>query len=232
MRTVGDEDLRAGVEWARRNRVQVGIHAMGDRATNHLLDLFEDEEPWMGELPSIRLEHGTLFTQKMMDRVTRAKMRFSLVTHSIFFFAEYDSYAQNLSDEQFAIAYPIRSSYERLPLVAMASDAPATAWFEADNVFTSVQAAVDRRSYDGSDMGQAEAVTVGQALHLYTGKAAQISALQRVGLIAPGYDGNFVVLDRDIFDVGVSKIARTQVQRTVVGGDVVFERESLGSEEA
>ncbi len=59
--TLADDELRAAVAWARRNRVQVAVHAMGDRALNHVLDMFADEEPWMGDLPSIRLDHATLF---------------------------------------------------------------------------------------------------------------------------------------------------------------------------
>lgn len=225
VRTLGDEDLLAAVEWARRNRVQVAIHVMGDRSMSHVLDLFEGEQPWLGGLPSIRLEHATLVRPEMVDRLARARMRFGVVTHSIFFFAEYDSYARNLAPEQVPIAYPIRALYERTPLLAMASDTPATAWEDADDVFTSVQAAVDRRAYDGSDMNQAEKITVGQALHLYTGKAAEMSALTGVGLIAPGYEGNFVVLDRDVFSAEPSEIAKTEVQRTIVRGEVTLERE-------
>ncbi len=224
LRTVDDDELRAAVTWARRNNVQVAIHEMGDRAATHVLDMFENEEPWLGELPSIRLEHASLFSQEMMTRLARARMRFGVVTHSIFFFAECTSYARNLTDAQFAVAYPIRTFYERVPLVALASDAPATAWEDADNPFTSIQAAVERRAHDGSDFNQAEAVTVGQALHLYTGRAAQLSALDRVGLIAPGYRADFVVLDRDVFTLGSDEIAGTSVLRTFVDGAQVYSR--------
>ena len=43
MHTLSDDDLLAAVEWARRNRVQVAVHAMGDRALNHVLDVVGDD---------------------------------------------------------------------------------------------------------------------------------------------------------------------------------------------
>ena len=125
----------------------------------------------MGALPSIRLDHATLFSPAMIDRLNAARMSFAVVSHTIFLFAEYDSYERNLSPQQFDIAYPIRSFYEKVPYTALSSDTPATAWADADNVFVSIKAAVVRQAYNGADIGQAEAVTVPQALLLYTGRA-------------------------------------------------------------
>ena len=224
MHTLADDELRAAVAWARRNRIQVAVHAMGDRALNHVLDMFADEEPWMGELPSIRLDHATLFSGGMIDRMNAARMSFAVVSHSIFLFAEYDSYERNLSAQQFEIAYPIRSFYEHLPFTALSSDTPATAWADADNVFTSIKAAVLRQAYNGADIGQAEAVTVSQALLLYTGRARQVVPLDRVGLIEKGYEGSFVVLDRDIFDIPPQEIDQVTVAETWIQGEQVFAR--------
>jgi len=225
MHTLADEDLRAAVAWARRNRVQVAVHAMGDRALNHVLDMFGDDEPWMGQLPSIRLDHATLFSSAMIERLNAARMSFAVVSHSIFLFAEYDSYERNLSASQFEIAYPIRSFYERVPIVALSSDNPATAWADADNVFVSIKAAVLRRAYNGADMGQPEAVTVQQALLLYTGRARQVAPLDNVGLIHTGNEASFVVLDRDLFDIPAAEIDQVAVAETWVQGELVYARE-------
>ncbi|MBO3681395.1 amidohydrolase family protein [Streptomyces sp. NEAU-YJ-81] len=142
MRSVSDTELRKAVEWARRNRLHVAVHAMGDRAL--------------------------------------------CVSHSIFLFAEYESYQRNLSNSQLEIAYPIRSFCDRVAYTALASDNPATAWSDADNVFVSVKAAVLREAYNGADIGKHEAITVPQALMLYTGLARQVSPLDGVGLIQEG----------------------------------------------
>ncbi|HEY5878498.1 MAG TPA: hypothetical protein VIU11_06295 [Nakamurella sp.] len=85
-----------------------------------------------------------------------ARMRFAVVSHTIFLFVEYHSYAANLSRDQFEIAYPIRSLYESGLPAALGSDGPATSWADADDVFTSIGAAVNRRAHTGADIGQAD----------------------------------------------------------------------------
>ena len=224
MNTLGDHDLLAAVEWSRRNRVQVAVHAMGDRALNHALDVVGDLEPWMDALPSIRLDHATLFSAAMIDRLNSARMSFAVVSHSIFMFAEYDSYERNLSPRQFDIAYPIRSFYEKVPHTALASDTPATAWADADNVFVSIKAAVVRKAYNGNDIGRAEAVTVPQALLLYTGRARQVAPLDRLGMIDNGCEASFVILDRDIFTVDADEIDQVRVAETWIRGERVYQR--------
>ncbi|MFL6098094.1 MAG: amidohydrolase [Blastococcus sp.] len=224
LRTASDDDLRRAVAWARGNGVQVAVHAMGDRALRSVVDVLGDQEPWLTDRPSVRLEHATLFSPELLDRVGTARMTFGVVTHSIFFFAEYGSYARNLSPDQFAVAYPIRSLYERVPATALSSDTPATAWSDADDVFVSVKAAVLREAHTGAAFNPAEAVTVAQALLLYTGRARLVAPFDGVGLIQPGFEGSFVVLDRDVFSVPPREIDRVRVQETWIRGEQAFRR--------
>jgi predicted amidohydrolase YtcJ len=224
LQTASADDLRRAVDWARRNGVQVAVHAMGDRALRYAVDVLGSERPWLADRPSVRLEHATLFPAELIDRVTSATMEFGVVTHSIFFFAEYASYTRNLSEEQFAVAYPIRSFYERVPAAALSSDTPATSWSDADHVLLSVQAAVLREAHTGADFNPAEAVTVAQALLLYTGRARLVAPFEDVGLIRPGFEGSFVVLDRDVFTVPPREIGRVRVAETWIRGERVFPR--------
>ena len=222
MRLTSDEQARAGVDWARRNGVQAAIHAMGDAAITRVLDLFGDDEPWLADRPSIRIEHSSLASAAMIARVAAARMSIAMVSHTIFYFAEHDSYAHNLSAAQALIAYPIKSYYAALPYTALASDCPATAWDDADNVFVSVKAAVTRRAYNGADIGQHEAITVPQAVLLYTGRARAVAPFDGLGLIDDGYEASFVVLDRDIFTVPVESIDEVQVAQTWIAGEQVY----------
>jgi predicted amidohydrolase YtcJ len=197
---------------------------MGDRALRYVVDVLGGEQPWLADRPSVRLEHATLFPPDLIDRLGAGPMEFGIATHSIFFFAEYGSYARNLSTDQFAVAYPIRSLYERVRCTALSSDAPATSWSDADDVFVSVQAAVLREAHDGADFNRAEAVTVPQALLLYTGRARLVTPFDRVGLIQPGFEGSFVVLDRDVFTIPPREIDRVRVSETWIRGERVFRR--------
>ena len=111
----------------------------------------------------------------------------------------------------------------RLTLSALTSDCPATAWSEADNVFVSIEAAVRRRAYTGADMGQASAVTVPQAVLLYTARAANLTSMEGLGQIARGFEGSFVVLSRDIFTMPTEEISTTLIEETWIGGERVYQ---------
>jgi predicted amidohydrolase YtcJ len=224
IRIASDQQLLSAATWARRNQVQLAIHAMGDQALQHVIDLFAKDEPWMGDLPSIRLEHASLLARDQLDQINESRMSFGVVSQMIFFFAEYDSYADNLSPAQFQRAYPIRTLYHHLPHTALSSDRPATTWADADNVFTSIKAAVLRKAYTGADIESAEAITVPQAILLYTGRARGLAPLEGVGLISRGYEGSFVVLDRDIFTIPAEEIDQMHVCETYIRGERVFQR--------
>jgi predicted amidohydrolase YtcJ len=224
--TLSDDDLRAAYEWAKRNKVQIAVHAMGDETSQRVIDFFAGKEPWMGHrVPSVRLEHITLLTNEQMGQMRASKMNFGGCTQIIFFFAEYDSYSENLTDNQFRQAYPIKRLYRSLDHFAISSDAPATTWADPDNVFVSLKAAVTRQAYNGADIVSEEAITAAQAVLLYTSKAAMLAPYDgSLGQVAPGFEASFIVLDRDIFTIDASDIDQTVVQQTWIQGKKAYEQ--------
>lgn len=223
IRTISDEDLFAAADWTRRNGVQLAVHAMGDRAIAHVVDLFEEAEPWMEGAPSIRIEHATLMSPELVARMQRARMTFGIATHTIFLYSEYEAYESNLRPELVPDAYPIGSLYGSVEALALSSDCPATAWSEADDVFVSIEAAVRRRSYTGEDIGQGSAITVPQAVLLYTARAAQLTQLDGLGQLVPGHRASFVVLTEDIFTVAEDRISQVQAAETWADGEQVYQ---------
>ncbi|MGW8483167.1 amidohydrolase [Microbacterium sp. NPDC055903] len=221
---VDDADVLAAADWARRNRVQLAVHAMGDRALDRIVELFAEAEPWLDGVPSVRIEHATIVSEEYLARLNGGRMRFGIATHTVFFFAEYDGYEKALRAEQVPDAYPIGRLYAAVEPLALSSDRPATAWNGADDVMLSVEAAVRRRTYDGVEFGAEAAITVAQALLLYTGRARLLSPLEGVGLLAPGSEGSFAVLERDVFTVPVQEIAAVRVAETWIRGERVFAR--------
>ena len=224
MSTLTDGVIEEAHAYARRNGIQLVFHAMGDRAIQHVIDAFDDEEPWMADIPSVRLDHATMLGPRQIRQISRARMKFGVATQIIFFFAEHDSYVRNLSSAQYRRAYPVRTFYESLDHVALSSDCPATTWADPDNVFTSIKGAVVRRAYDGADITAEEAITVPQAILLYTGRSRELAAFPAVGEIESGFDASSIELDRDIFTVPVEEIDQVQVRRTFIRGELVFER--------
>jgi predicted amidohydrolase YtcJ len=89
-------------------------------------------------------------------------------------------------------------------------------------------AAVTRRTLDDKNPGgwfPEEKITVEEALRAYTaGPAYGVFAEQRRGQLIPGYRADLVLLDRDPTAIPPEEIAQVQVQATVAGGRVVFQR--------
>lgn len=224
LRLVNDADVLAAGEWARRNGVQLAVHAMGDRALDRVIELFADQEPWLTGIPSVRIEHATIVSDDHVRRLREARMTFGIATHTVFFFAEYDGYEKALRAEQVPDAYPIARLYDGVEALALSSDRPATAWSGADDVMLSVEAAVRRRTYNGIDFGPEAAITVAQALMLYTGRARMLSPLERVGMLQAGFEGSFAVLESDVFTVPEDEIAAVRVAETWIRGERVFAR--------
>lgn len=221
-----EETLEAAYQYAKRNRLQIACHVMGDRSIEKLIDFFKDKAPWLpAPVPSVRLEHATLLNAEQLDAMRRSPMHFGVATQMIFGFAESDGYVDALEPAVFKEIYPLKLFYREMPDLALSSDAPATTWMDPMDAFTSIQAAVTRKAYDGTNLNAAEAITVAEALLLYTGRAANLCPYDvPVGKIAPGYEANFSVLSEDIFSAAPEAIGRIRIARNYLAGQCVFDR--------
>jgi len=216
--------LAQAYEWSVANGAQMAVHAMGDAALQLVIDFFADKKPWLpAGVPSVRLEHATLLKPAQIAQMNAMPMQWGVATQIIFMFAEYEAYTENLVASEFEQSYALKTFYEEIDHIALSSDAPATTWADPDNVFISIQAAVQRRAYNGAPIVDSQALNVPQALLLYTARAASLSPFEgRLGQIAPGFEASFAVLDRDIFTVPVADIGSLRVLETWIAGEQVY----------
>ena len=93
------------------------------------------------------------------------------------------------------------------------------------NPFQAMWSMVTRTTMMGDVAGPEEAVTVLEALRAYTTYGAWAGREEHVkGKLLPGMLADMVVLDRDLFEVASPEIKDVQVMKTILNGDVVFER--------
>lgn len=217
------EELLAAGNAAKEHGVQLVVHAMGEKAIDLIVNTFYQEERWLKNMPSVRVEHAAMPTKQALERAAQAGIAF--VPQPIFLFAEIESYFNHLGEERTRNTYPVKAMLAAGIPVAFSSDAPATAWADPANPFVGIQAAVTRKAYDGSDTGSGQAIDVETAITLYTRMAQEITGIPNVGQLAVGYEADFIVLDRDILAVAHEEIGQIIVEQTYMGGELVFVRE-------
>ncbi|MGH7559367.1 MAG: amidohydrolase, partial [Gemmatimonadota bacterium] len=126
-------------------------------------------------------------------------------------------------------AYAWRKMLEAGVSLACGSDFPV----ESPNPFYGLYAAVTRQDREGWPEGgwrPEERLTREEALACFTKWAAAAAGMDdEVGTLEVGKRADFLVLDRDIMAVPAEEIWRTQVLRTVIDGETVYEA-SAGTE--
>jgi predicted amidohydrolase YtcJ len=107
-------------------------------------------------------------------------------------------------------------------VIANGSDFP----IELSNPFHGLYAAVTRQGRDGDPEGgwyADQALTRAEALHSFT-LAAAYAANQddRLGSLEPGKWADFIVIDRDYFEIPNAEIDDIVVLQTWVGGELMY----------
>lgn len=119
--------------------------------------------------------------------------------------------------------YPFRSLRDAGAALAAGSDWPVS---EAEPMLAAHVAV--NRSNPGRDEQPCvpqESLRLQDVLAAYTSGSARVNSLDdRIGALRVGMDADLVVLDRDPFSLPRAEIGNSQVDLTVAGGRVVFER--------
>jgi predicted amidohydrolase YtcJ len=125
-----------------------------------------------------------------------------------------------LGPQRAAYSYAWKALLDAGVPLAFGTDYPV----EPISPFRGLYAAVTRMNEKGTKSYFPEnKLTHGQALYAYTqGSAYAEFAEKHKGKLAPGYDADFVVLDRNIYKIGGQSILGTEVRETYVAGRQVY----------
>ncbi|NKX55710.1 amidohydrolase [Arthrobacter mobilis] len=212
------EQLRSSALQAYRAGWAIAMHAIGDHAIDHAIDIITEAQDTYGRnaLPN-RIEHGGVVRPEQLDRIAEAGIVLVPQPHFITEFG--DGMAQLLGPERTLRSYPARSLLERGAVLPGSSDRPVSNGRPLDVM----QSFVERLTPSGQVYGPGERITAAEALAAYTtGSAAATGAGGIKGRLAPGYLADLVILDQDPTAVEPSRISATQVLGTMVGGDLRF----------
>ncbi|MDH5199462.1 MAG: amidohydrolase family protein [Candidatus Bathyarchaeota archaeon] len=196
------------------------IHAIGDWAIDIALNAVEEavkSRKWDDHRH--RIEHAGYVRPDQLDRMARLGVA---VSASIGFCHPIgDSHIDALGEERLVGYYPMRSFKEHGIVAAGNSDGFGKNW-----AITGIHGCVTRKSSTGRSLAEEQAIPMMDAIRAYTINAAYLEGKEdEKGSIEPGKLADMVVLDRDFLTVDSGEIIETRALMTIVGGEVVYERE-------
>lgn len=210
------------VREADRAGLQVMIHAIGDRANDQILSIFEDVQQANGARDRrFRIEHAQHLRASDIPRFAKGRVIASMQPYHA---ADDGRWAEKrIGPERARTTYAFRSLLDAGVILAFGSD-----WTVAPlNPLLGLQAAVTRRTLDGKHPDgwiPEQKITGEEAVRAYTaGSAFAEFADHAKGTIAPGKLADLVMLDRDIFKIDPTEIDRARVLLTIMDGRVVYE---------
>jgi len=210
------------VRGADRAGLQVLVHAIGDRANDLILSIFEQVEKENGPRDRrFRIEHAQHIRPQDIPRFARDKVIASMQPYHAIDDGRWAE--KRIGSERAKTTYAFRSLLDSGATLAFGTD-----WTVAPlNPLLSVYGAVTRRTIDGKNPNgwiPQQKITVDEAVRAYTVGSAYAEFQESVkGTITPGKLADLVILSRDIFSIDPVEIENVKVLMTIVDGRVVYE---------
>jgi predicted amidohydrolase YtcJ len=201
--------------------LQVMINAIGDRANDLVLSIYEDVVRENGGRDRrFRIEHAQHLRAQDIPRFARSQIIASMQPYHA---ADDGRWAEKrIGRERCRGTYAFRALLDSGVVLAFGSD-----WTVAPlDPIQGIAAAVTRRTLDGKHPGgwiPEQKISVKEAVGAYTIGSAQAEFAERVkGTITVGKLADLVVLSQDLFTVAPEAIEKIRVLLTVTDGQVVY----------
>jgi predicted amidohydrolase YtcJ len=207
-------------------RMQLAIHANGDRAQEWLCEMIERHggvrRP---DGASIRIEHAGNLRPDPATSDWWERAGIVPTPQPVFLYAFGDYFIDYLGDYGARGRFPFRTLIDAGWSLSASSDVWVGSEREQTNPLFGVWCCVARESYAGNVIDPEQAITVHEALRLHTIAAAEAMGEDSVkGSIEPGKLADLAVLERDPHSVATADLRHLRVDMTLLGGEVVFDR--------
>ncbi len=202
--------------------LQINIHAIGDRANDEILDIFEKTSAANGPRDRrFRVEHAQHLRQEDIKRFGSMKVVASMQPFHIIDDGRWAW--KRLDAPRLKGTYAFRTILDTGGVLAFGSDSPVAPL----NPLWGVYAAVTRRTLDDKNPNgwiPEQKITVDETVRAFTwGSAYGEFQDGWKGTLGPGMLADFVILSDDILTIDPPKIRDVTVRATVTDGKVVFE---------
>ncbi len=218
------EELDEMVLLSHENKCPVAIHGIGDRAIEMALNSIEKAKK---TYPDIKLRHGIVHCQITDEELLNRFKELEVMALVQPIFIDYDMniVSDRVGENLSRTSYAWKTMKDKGINVSFGTDAPVEPFDTMPNIYS----AVTRKNITGDEEKtylEKEKMSMEDAIYAYTYESAYASGEEEIkGTISPGKLADFIVLDKDLFNLENDKeILDTKVLETYVGGQLVFRR--------
>jgi hypothetical protein len=222
------EDLNRWTAEFDQKGISVQYHAIGSASIAAVADALElAAEANGGKLKTRHYpDHNGFPTQRDIERFARLT---GIVGYAPYFGFQFpgvhDSYAEFLGADALLKLQPARDTIDSGAIIATGTDFSSL----PQDPFPLLEGMVHRRNpwvpeSESTPNNANQAITLEEAIKAYTLWGAHaLLAEDKIGSIETGKYADFIVLDRNLFEVPVDNIDSTEVLKTIFNGHVVYE---------
>lgn len=219
----GDQEVGEILELAYKKGLQLAVHAIGDRCMNQILNIYKKlYEKYPKKDPRFRIIHCQICSQEILAKFKELDVIADIQP----IFMKTDMYmAENrVGKERMKWSYQWKKMKEMGIRLAGGSDCPVETFNPILGVYTAVTRK-DLKGYPEEGWYPEEKLDLYDALKLFTTNSAYCTFEEKVkGKIKKGMLADLVILSEDITSVEPDTIKDVQVDMTMVGGKIVYQR--------
>lgn len=201
------------------------LHATGDASARRVLDAAERLRSETGSRIRLQIAHAEFLHPDDVPRFAELDVVADLSPYIWYPGVIQDSIAEQVDRRLVDSSWPVRDLVDGGAVVAAGSDWPCAA--PTPDPWTGLETLVTRRNPDERFPGAlnpGQQLTLEEAIAAFTSNPADVLGIGDVaGRLAPGFSADFIVLDRDLFEIDPGEIHGTRVLRTYFAGELVHE---------
>jgi hypothetical protein len=214
-------DLRRDILDADAAGLQVTVHAIGDRANDWLLNVYEEAEKKKENSNSrFRIEHAQHLSAAAIKRFAALNVIPSMQPYHAIDDGRWA--AKRLEDDRLKRTYAFKSLLDAHAKLTFGSDWTVAPLTPIEGIY----AAVTRRTLDDKNPNgwyPEQKISVEDALRCYTVNNAYASFHEnKTGMLKAGMLADFVILSDNIFTIAPEKIKDVKVLQTILDGKMVY----------
>lgn len=201
---------------------QIGVHAIGDKGNNWVLNAYEKAREINGIRDSRhRIEHAQVLLPNDIPRFSLLGVIPSMQpTHCI---TDKRFIEKRIGYERCRGAYVWKSLIDAGSILAFGTDYDVEPLNPMEGLYAAVTRK-DRHGETGEGWFPGQKLSMEEAIKYYTNGSAYAQFMEnRKGIIRSGYLADIVIIDKDLLTIPENEIMQAKIDYTIVGGKIVYQ---------